>query len=65
MFKRTVQQIQEFFKDLKGEIKKVTFPGRNETVGSTAVVIVFVLIMGVFLALIDTVLVKVVSQIIQ
>jgi preprotein translocase subunit SecE len=65
MFKRIIQQIQDFFKDLKGEIKKVTFPSRNETVGSTAVVIVFVLIMGVFLALIDTVLVRVVSQIIQ
>jgi preprotein translocase subunit SecE len=64
MFTRAYQQIQEFFKDLKGELKKVTFPGRNETLGSTAVVIVFVLIIGVFLAVIDSVLVKLVSQII-
>jgi len=64
MFKRAIQQIQEFFKDLKGELKKVTFPSKNETLGSTAVVIVFVLIIGVFLAVIDSVLVKLVSQII-
>jgi preprotein translocase subunit SecE len=65
MFKRLYLQIVEFFKDLRSELKKVTYPTRSETVGSTAVVLIFVFIVGIFLAMTDTLLVKLVRQIIQ
>jgi preprotein translocase subunit SecE len=65
MFKRFYSKIAEFFKDLRSELKKVTYPTKSETVGSTAVVLVFVFIVGIFLAMIDALLVKLVRQIIQ
>jgi preprotein translocase subunit SecE len=65
MIKRLYTQAAEFLKDMRSEIKKVTFPSRAETMGSTAVVIVFVFVVGAFLAVVDTILVKLVSQILQ
>ena len=58
-------RISEFFNDVKGELKKVSYPTRAETMGSTTVVIVLVLIIGVFLSSLDVVLVKAVRLIIQ
>ena len=65
MFKRFYSKIVEFFKDLRSELKKVTYPTKSETVGSTAVVLIFVFIVGIFLAMTDALLVKLVRQIIQ
>jgi len=65
MIKRIYLQIAEFFKDMKSELKKVTYPTRSETIGSTTVVLVFVFIVGIFLAIVDAVLVKLVSVIIE
>ena len=64
MFKRLYAQATEFLKDMRSELKKVSFPNRTETMGSTAVVIIFVVIVGMFLAFVDTILVKLISQII-
>jgi preprotein translocase subunit SecE len=46
-------RIAEFLGEVKAEVRKVVFPSRQETIGSTAVVIVFVLILGVFLSIVD------------
>jgi preprotein translocase subunit SecE len=40
---------QEFFRDTTGEMKKVTWPTRNEVVGTTVVVIVSTLVFAIFL----------------
>jgi preprotein translocase subunit SecE len=58
-------RIAEFFNDVRAELKKVAYPTRAETVGSTTVVLILVLIIGVFLSLLDMVLVKAVRLIIQ
>jgi preprotein translocase subunit SecE len=58
-------RIAEFLKDVRAELKKVAYPTRAETVGSTTVVLILVLIIGVFLSLLDMVLVKAVRLIIQ
>jgi len=50
---------------MKSELKKVTYPTRSETIGSTTVVLVFVFIVGIFLAIVDALLVKLVSVIIE
>jgi preprotein translocase subunit SecE len=58
-------RISEFFKDVKAELKKVTYPTRSETMGSTTVVLILVFMIGIFLSLLDMVLVKAVRLIIQ
>jgi len=63
MFKNFIGSIQEFFSDVRGELKKVSFPTRAETIGSTTVVIVFCIIMSLYLSFVDSVLVWVVSKI--
>ncbi|MDH4229483.1 MAG: preprotein translocase subunit SecE [Nitrospirota bacterium] len=47
-------RISGFLGEVRDEVKKVVFPSRSETLGSTVVVIVFVLILGVYLSLVDT-----------
>ncbi len=64
MFTRMIDSIREFFSDVSGELKKVSFPTRAETIGSTTVVIVFCIIMSLYLSFVDSILVWVVSKII-
>ncbi|TKB73437.1 MAG: preprotein translocase subunit SecE [Nitrospira sp.] len=59
-----IESIREFFSDVSGELKKVSFPTRAETIGSTTVVIVFCIIMSLYLSFVDSILVWVVSKII-
>ena len=40
---------REFFRDTAGEMKKVTWPTRNEVVGTTTVVIVATIVFALFL----------------
>ena len=63
MFKRFIDTIREFFIDVRGELKKVSFPTRAETIGSTTVVIVFCIIMSVYLSVVDSFLVWLVGKI--
>jgi preprotein translocase subunit SecE len=63
MFKKFTDSIQEFFSDVRGELKKVSFPTRAETIGSTTVVIVFCIIMSIYLSVVDSFLVWAVSKI--
>ena len=63
MFRKLTESIREFFVDVRGELKKVSFPTQAETVGSTTVVIVFCVIMSFYLSLIDSFLVWLVGRI--
>jgi len=45
-----------FLREVRGEIRKVTWPQKKEVIGSTVVVIVSVGIVSVFLGLVDLVL---------
>jgi preprotein translocase subunit SecE len=49
VFTRAVQ----FLREVKIELKKVTWPSRNQTLGSTLVVIVLVIIISLFLGIVD------------
>jgi len=44
----------QFLREVKIELKKVTWPSKNQTIGSTAVVIMLVMIISLFLGLVDT-----------
>lgn len=48
-----IEQIQNFLREVKGELKKVVWPTKNQTVASTVVVIVLVIIVSSFLGLFD------------
>jgi preprotein translocase subunit SecE len=63
--KGAVGRVTTFLSEVKAEVKKVVFPSRQETVGSTGVVIVFVLILGVFLSFVDTIWLHVVGVVIR
>jgi preprotein translocase subunit SecE len=54
MFKRMTDSIRLFITDVRAELKKVSFPSRGETVGSTAVVIVFCIFMSMYLSVVDS-----------
>ena len=43
----------QFFREVKVELAKVTWPTRKQTLGSTAVVIVFVFVIAFFLGIVD------------
>jgi preprotein translocase subunit SecE len=47
--KQWMSSMKEFFRDTSGEMKKVTWPTRNEVVGTTAVVIVATIVFALFL----------------
>lgn len=43
----------QFLREVKVELKKVTWPSRKQTVGSTVVVIVLVMLISLFLGVVD------------
>lgn len=47
-------RVVKFFKDLKSELKKVVWPSRKTVVNNTGIVLVVMLIVGLFLAGVDT-----------
>jgi len=55
----------EFFSNVKSELKKVTWPSRKDTYGSTIVVIVLVLAVAVFLWVIDSALAAVIRLLLK
>ena len=58
-------KIALFFKDIKIEMSKVSWPTKDELVGSTAVVLVSLAILSVFIGICDLVLSKIVNVIIS
>ncbi len=60
-FRHTV----EFFEESWQELKKVHWPSRKETYAATAVVIVVVVLVSVYLAVVDLALTKVIQAIVD
>jgi preprotein translocase subunit SecE len=53
-----IERLKQFLLEVKLELKKVTWPRRSEVRGTTVVVIVTVFVVGVFLAVVDIVLIE-------
>ena len=51
--KNYLEQALQFLREVKVELKKVTWPSRKQTVGSTVVVIILVMIISFFLGAVD------------
>ncbi len=47
------QKAMEFFREVQVELKKVTWPTKKQTTGTTIVVIIFVFVVAAFLGLFD------------
>lgn len=56
-----IERIKAFFNDVKIELKKVNYPGKDELIGSTWVVIITVFIASFFLGFVDMILAKIVN----
>lgn len=51
--KTVIDKSIQFLREVKVELKKVTWPSRKQTLGSTAVVIIIVAIISLFLGVVD------------
>jgi len=60
-----VGRIGKFFREVKSEMKKVSWPKRKELVNSTVTVLATVLFFVVFFAVIDTGLSKLIRLILE
>ena len=56
---------KQFLREVKVELKKVTWPTRQQTLGSTVVVIILVLLIAAFLGVVDTLLSSIVRGVLQ
>jgi len=55
----------QFLREVKIELKKVTWPSRKQTIGSTVVVIILVMIISFFLGVVDMGLSSLVRVVLQ
>jgi preprotein translocase subunit SecE len=55
----------QFLREVKTELKKVTWPTRKDTLSGTAVVIVAVFIIGLFLGIVDSGLSSVIRELLK
>jgi preprotein translocase subunit SecE len=62
---QSFEQITQFFREVKVELQKVTFPTRQETIGSTMVVLVLTVIMAVYLGFSDWALARIVQMLLK
>ena len=46
-------RVKRFFKDTKAELKKVTWPTKEQLIQNTGVIIVFIIIITIILSLLD------------
>ncbi len=50
-----IRGMQEFFEGVQSEMKKVTWPDREQLRNATAVILVFVVILAIIIGLMDSV----------
>lgn len=50
------QRTKQFYLDVRSEMKKVSWPGRQEVISTTLVVIIAVLFFGAYLGIVDVIL---------
>lgn len=60
--KLILEKVKQFLKEAKVELKKVTWPTPKQTLASTSVVIIVVLIVSLFLGIVDFGLSKIIRM---
>ena len=51
-----MEKVKRFFKEVVAELRKVTWPTRDELIGSTIVTIVVSLVVAIFIGIVDRIL---------
>jgi len=60
-----IDRAKQFFSEAKGELKKVTWPPRQQTLNATWVVILMVIVIAVFLGFVDFILSGVIKYLLR
>ena len=60
---RPINQVATFVRESRDELKKVTWPERDEVTSFTVVVIVAVVIVSIFLWIVDTFLMTIIQAV--
>lgn len=60
-----IQKIRQFLQEVKAEIKKVTWPSKDQTINSTIVVLIATAAITIFLYLCDVGLARIMSRLIK
>ena len=64
-FKSLLEKTQQFYNEVRVELKKISWPPRKETMASTSVVLIIVIIVSCFLGLVDLGLSKIINSILS
>ena len=54
------ERVKQFLREVRTELGKVTWPTRKEILAATAVVVVFVIIISIYLGLVDLIISRVI-----
>lgn len=60
---RWTKRLRNFLKDVRAELKKVTWPSKNEVVNTTIVVVAATIFFGFYLFFMDVIFSWVISQV--
>lgn len=58
-----MEKIQKYIKETMAELRKMTWPTKDELIGSTIVTVVVSVIVAIFIGIIDRILLLVIHQI--
>jgi preprotein translocase subunit SecE len=58
-----VQKLKQYLKDTMGELRKMSWPTKDELIGSTIVTVVVSVIISIFIGVVDRVLVTLMKAI--
>jgi len=64
-FKSLIEKTRQFYHEVRVELKKISWPPRKETMASTSVVLIIVIIVSCFLGLVDLGLSKIINSILS
>ena len=60
-----IEAAKQFLREVKQELKKVTWPSRKDTLSGTVVVLVAVFVIAAFLGIVDSVLSRLVKELLM
>ncbi len=63
--KEKFETAKQFLREVKTELKKVTWPSRKDTLAGTLVVLVAVFIIAIFLGIVDSVLSNAIKELLK
>jgi len=58
-----LEKVKKFLKEVNAELRKVTWPTKDELIGSTIVVVIVSLVVAIFIGIVDRVLTAVIRSI--